>query len=65
MRCDRHPDRRAVALCQKYTVLLCSECLACRSPDLYCSYRSGCLVHWEEEGQGGPHARANPVPAGH
>ena len=55
MDCINHPDRRAVAVCQKNEAGYCQECCECDEmiqcyecldPDLYCKYRTQCLI-WE------------------
>jgi len=48
--CTKHPDRPAVAQCQKMNVGYCEECLdtcmACTEPTNYCKFRSSCVT-WE------------------
>lgn len=55
MRCRNHPEREAVAVCQKLGSGFCAECCACRDalrccacldPQVYCAFRTQCLV-WE------------------
>ena len=55
MRCRNHPDREAVAVCDKRQVGFCEECCACEDvaeccgcmdPGSHCQFRSMCLV-WE------------------
>jgi len=49
--CRNHPDRPAVALCQKYGHGYCEECLEtdphCSDPDIYCKFREQCVVHFQ------------------
>lgn len=42
--CINHPDRETSYLCQKHQVYLCEECLACSDPQLYCKFRSSCII---------------------
>jgi len=55
MRCRNHPDREAVAVCDKHQVGFCAECCECEEatdccgcvdPALHCQSRSQCLI-WE------------------
>ena len=55
MNCRFHPEKRAVAICEKFKVGYCSECCEsdlpeegcrCLSPDQHCRFRSQCIV-WE------------------
>ncbi len=55
MRCRNHPDREALAVCQKHEAGFCSECCecvkieeccGCLDPRLYCKFRTLCVV-WE------------------
>jgi hypothetical protein len=55
MRCKNHPDREAIAICQKHLTGFCGECCDCNDanyccncidPKLYCQYRTRCLI-WE------------------
>ena len=50
--CRYHPDRPAVALCQKNGHGLCAECLEdahCFGPELYCKYRTQCIIFYTEK----------------
>ncbi len=56
MKCRNHPDREAVAYCQKHETGFCRECCECLNivqccecldPKLYCKFRSQCIV-WEK-----------------
>lgn len=42
--CVNHPDRETPYVCQKHQVALCEECLACRDPELYCKFRTSCII---------------------
>lgn len=53
MQCRNHPDREAVAVCQKHTVGFCRECCDCPDgehcaecvdPQDYCKFRTQCMV---------------------
>jgi len=49
--CRNHPDRPAVARCQKYNYGFCHQCLEdepqCPDPDIYCKFRPQCIVYFE------------------
>jgi len=54
-RCKFHPEREAVALCEKFGVGYCQGCCedpalpegcTCSSPGQHCRFRSQCIV-WE------------------
>ncbi len=51
MRCVNHPDREATFRCAKDDVYLCEECLKCRNPDIYCKFRTSCII-WEMQKYG-------------
>lgn len=42
--CRNHPGREALQQCQKHGHYLCSECLVCPDPELYCKFRSACTI---------------------
>lgn len=42
--CVNHPDRETNYVCLKKNVYLCDECLACSDPELYCKFRSSCII---------------------
>ncbi len=55
MNCKNHPERQAVAVCQKYNIGYCreccefldiNECCKCSDPKLYCKFRTQCII-WE------------------
>jgi hypothetical protein len=42
--CVKHPDRETSYLCLKQNIHLCEECLVCNDPELYCKFRSSCII---------------------
>jgi hypothetical protein len=55
MKCRNHPEREAVAVCQKLGTGFCATCCecpdaaaccGCLDPAVYCQFRTGCLI-WE------------------
>ena len=48
--CRFHPERVAAIWCEKYDYGYCEECLeaclACTDPELYCKFRTHCII-WE------------------
>ena len=45
-RCDIHQDRETSYLCLKYNSYLCPSCLKCKDPEIYCRYRTSCVIHY-------------------
>ncbi|HBH29013.1 MAG TPA: hypothetical protein DDX99_09250 [Desulfofustis sp.] len=57
--CRNHPDVETPYLCQKHGYYLCQACLACHDPELYCTFRSSCLIYFmAEKGETLDHAPA-------
>ena len=55
MKCKKHPEREAIARCQKHETGFCGECCECLNidhccdcidPKLYCKFRTQCVI-WE------------------
>jgi hypothetical protein len=55
MKCRKHQDREAIAVCQKHETGYCRECCECLNiddccecvdPKLYCKFRTRCMI-WE------------------
>ena len=50
MKCRFHSDREAEVVCNKMEYGYCRECLddcrACTDPEIYCRYRTSCVI-WE------------------
>lgn len=48
--CRFHPDRPVRVRCMKYGYDYCEQCLescdSCTDPELYCQYRTQCVI-WE------------------
>lgn len=42
--CIHHPDRATRFHCGKHDIYLCEACLDCRDPELFCKYRTACLI---------------------
>lgn len=43
--CYRHPDLEASYYCQKDGNYMCDECACCHSPNVYCQYRTACVIN--------------------
>ena len=59
--CHNHPDREMKVACQKANFRgYCQECLdkgvPCFDPDIYCKFRSQCII-WELAREHGLHRR--------
>ncbi|MEJ5375209.1 MAG: hypothetical protein WHX93_01375 [bacterium] len=55
MKCKKHPEQEAMALCEKFQVGYCHLCCddpelpdgcMCTSPTVHCQFRTRCIV-WE------------------
>lgn len=44
--CKYHPLVETSYCCAKYKQYLCTECLQCTDPKIYCKFRSACLIHF-------------------
>ena len=44
--CYQHPEIETPYRCMKHEVYMCTECLQCRDPNIYCKYRSSCPIHF-------------------
>jgi len=61
MKCKNHPERDALAVCQKFNVGYCEECCDssdidkdqplcyCTSPDVHCKFRPQCIVFYKHK----------------
>ncbi len=45
-KCKNHPERETSYFCNKHRHYLCDECLKCLDPEIFCKFRSGCLIHF-------------------
>ena len=48
-KCKNHPDVETAYYCSKHQHYLCEECLKCADPEIYCKFRSSCLIHFLEK----------------
>jgi hypothetical protein len=44
--CPAFEPGRQTYQCLKYQTEMCDACLKCKDPELYCKYRSACLIHF-------------------
>ena len=35
--------------CETHRIEMCDDCLHCKDPDLYCKFRSACMIHFIEK----------------
>lgn len=54
-KCVNHPDRETAYMCTKHNIHLCDVCLRCRDPELYCKFRTSCLIGFMEKSKGKDH----------
>lgn len=43
-KCKNHPDMEAGYLCMKHQKHLCDKCVKCDDKDLYCKFRTSCMI---------------------
>ena len=48
-RCSIHKDRETSTMCSKHHVYMCEACLHCMDPNIYCKFRSACVIHFKEK----------------
>jgi len=39
--------------CEKHRIEMCDTCLRCKDPDLYCKFRSACMIFFLEKERAG------------
>jgi hypothetical protein len=59
-KCIHHPDREAQMMCMKHQLYLCSDCLTCRDPTIYCKFRTACTI-WFLDKEKRRESRPQPV----
>ena len=59
MNCKNHPDKRAMAVCEKFGVGFCDTCCEqeeidddhpycyCSSPKVHCKFRPQCIIYFK------------------
>ncbi len=50
--CKNHPNREASYICLKHNNYLCSDCLQCKDPEIYCKFRTSCVIFFLTEKDG-------------
>ncbi len=48
MTCCARPAEGSTYRCQKHGTDMCDACLKCKDPELYCKFRSACMIHFLE-----------------
>lgn len=43
--------------CEKHRIEMCGFCLKCNDPELYCKFRSACMIHFLEKERAGRSGR--------
>lgn len=54
--CENTESDKQTYRCEKHRIDMCDECLRCKDPELYCKFRSSCMIHFlekERSGSGG------------
>ena len=47
--CDNAEAGTARYRCEKHCLEMCNACLKCKDPDLYCKFRSACMIQFLEK----------------
>lgn len=58
--CKNHPDRETSYYCQKHQYYLCNDCLQCKDPEIYCKFRTSCVIYFMTK-KGGDAIDAEPA----
>jgi len=45
-RCSRHQEQSSQYFCMKYAENLCEECMYCKDPNGYCTFRKSCIINF-------------------
>jgi len=48
-KCKNHPNVDTAYYCSKHQYYLCEECLTCVDPEIYCKFRSSCVINFLEK----------------
>ena len=48
-KCANHPEIETGFKCLKHGTCLCRDCLECRDPELYCTFRPACPIAFMEK----------------
>jgi hypothetical protein len=59
--CVNHPDRETPYTCMKHNISMCRECMHCRDPEIYCKFRSSCVIHFLTKKKGNLDGESQPV----
>lgn len=54
--CGNTGAGKQIYRCEKHRIDMCDACLRCKDPELYCKFRSSCMIHFLEKescGSGG------------
>ena len=61
-RCKNHPDKETGYKCFKHDFYLCESCLHCIDPDIYCTFRSSCIIFFIAEKGGNTLDKVEIIP---
>jgi hypothetical protein len=51
--CRNAEEERQTYRCEKHGMDMCAACLRCKDPELYCKFRSACMIHFLEKERAG------------
>ncbi len=59
--CENPEAGKQTYRCEKHRIDMCDVCLRCKDPELYCKFRSSCMIHFlEKERCGGSGLESSP-----
>jgi hypothetical protein len=47
--CKDYIEGQQLYKCEKHRIDMCDACLKCKDPDLYCKFRSSCMIQFMEK----------------
>jgi hypothetical protein len=63
--CRDYEENKQTYRCEKHGIDMCDACLRCKDPELYCKFRSACMIHFlEKERAGGGEGKSAPEKQG-
>ncbi len=48
-KCKNHLDVETRYVCLKFKYYVCNKCLKCTDPEIYCKFRSSCVIFFMEK----------------
>ena len=57
--CDPIEAGKQTYRCEKHRIGMCDTCLRCKDPELYCKFRSSCMIYFMEKERDGSKGRTS------